>query len=73
MSSKQISIFLTSIVRAVSLSPNAGDDSMEPVQESPSPSLFSELLAISQHLVECTGSQMLYAMEPISTAKKGVV
>ena len=36
MSSKQISIFLTPIVRAVSLSSNASDDSIEPVQESPS-------------------------------------
>lgn len=36
MSSKQISIFLTPIVGAVSLSPNARDDSIEPVQESPS-------------------------------------
>ena len=79
MSSKQISIFLTPIVGAVSLSPNARDDSIEPVHcpgvtLSHTRTIFSELRAIFQHLVECTGSQMLYAMEPINSVKiKGLL
>ena len=63
MSSKQISIFLTLIVRAVSLSSKAWMTLYRVSLSHPVPASHQ---ANHQHLVECTGSQILYALEPIS-------